>query len=102
MMSGRVDIEENASLFISCPNGPPSSCWSSKAPVQLGTITNGDRGAFINNARVEQIVAVVRHGCHSEAGSCRGKSRCLSSDSGRQLNSMLWLLRESRLCGMAM
>jgi hypothetical protein len=65
MMSGRVDIGENASLLRSCPNGPPSSCGSSKAPVQIGTIANGDSRASINNARVEQIVAVVRHGCHS-------------------------------------
>jgi hypothetical protein len=68
MMSGRVDIGENASLLRSRPNGPPSSCGSSIEPVQIGTVANGDSRAIIKNARVEQIVAVVRQGCHFESG----------------------------------
>jgi hypothetical protein len=34
-------------------------------PVELEKIATGDNSPSTKNARAEQIVAVVRHGCHS-------------------------------------
>jgi hypothetical protein len=62
MMSGRVDVGENASLFRTYQNGPPSALVLTKVPLELGTITHGDNSASLKNAHAEQIVGVVRLG----------------------------------------